>query len=285
MGERKIVILITAGLLLLTVVFFYTVRDEAVNYRASISKEVVVEQTWKLPAQLKEISAIAFLDDQTLACVQDEAGTIFVYDLETSQISREISFAGPGDYEGIAVHEKTIFVLRADGLLFRINDYSGTPRVEKFDTPFTAKNDVEGLFFDPVKNKLLISVKERGLNSDDFKGIYEIDPKSMALNENPVYRMNLKEAIFKPRNHKKNKGAFFPSEINRNPQTNEILVLEAREPKLLILDPEGKPKALYRLDRKVFPQPEGLAFDATGKLYISTEGEPGMIHLIHINQN
>ena len=282
MGEKKIVILITAGLLLLTAVFFYTIKDEAVNYRASISKEVVVEQTWKLPVELKEISAIAFLEDQKLACVQDEAGTIFIYDLQSSKITRKIPFAGPGDYEGIAVHENTIFVLRSDGLLLRVKNITGTPEVEKFDTPFTTKNDVEGLFFDPVKNRLLVSVKEKGLSSKDFKGIYSIDPNTMALDEAPIYKMTFKEELFKPRNKKKKEGSFFPSEINRDPKTKEILVLEAREPKLLIMDPNGKPKALYRLDRKLFPQPEGIAFDAAGKLYISSEGEPGMIHRIHI---
>lgn len=284
MGEKKIVILVTAGLLLLTAVFFYTVRDEAEDYRSSISKEVGVEQTWRLPEELKEISAIAFLEESKLACIQDEEGTIFVFNLESSNIEKQISFGRAGDYEGIAVHQNRIFVLRADGTLFRISNYQAKPKVEEFKTPFTAKNDMEGLFYDTSKNKLLISVKERDLHSKDYKGIYSIDPETMQMDEQPVLKMTFKEEIFKNKNKKKSGGSFFPSEINRDPHTGEMLMLEAREPKLLILDAQGSPKALHRLDRKFFPQPEGLAFDASGNLYISTEGDPGMIHRVKINQ-
>lgn len=284
MGEKKIVILITTGLLLLTAVFFYTVRDEAENYRSSISKDVVVEKTWRLPEELKEISAIAFLGENKIACIQDEAGTVFVFNLESLAIEKEIPFGEGGDYEGIAVHQDRIYVLRADGTIFRINNFSGKakPQVEEFETPFSSKNDMEGLFYDKTKNRLLMSVKERDLNSKDYKGVYSINPETMELEKDPVFKMTFKEEIFKAK--KKSESSFYPSEINRDPGSGELLVLEAREPKLLILDPQGKPKTLHRLDRKFFPQPEGLAFDASGNLYISTEGDPGMIHRVKINQ-
>lgn len=281
MSEKKIVILITAGLIFLTAVFFYTVRDEAEEYRSSISKEVVVEQTWKLPKELKEVSAIAFLKEDLLACIQDEDGIIFLFDLHTSKVVKKIPFGKGGDYEGIAVHQNIIFVLQANGTIYRINNIDGKPKVESFETPFSSKNDMEGMFFDVSRNRLLVSVKERDLHSKDYKGIYAIDPETMELEEAAVYKMSFKEEMFRPKN-RKTEGSFFPSEINRNSKTGEILVLEAREPKLLILDPNGKPKALHRLDRKFFPQPEGLAFDNNGNLYISTEGDPGMIHRVNL---
>ena len=35
----------------------------------------------KLPVKLKEISGITFLSKNKIACVQDEKGTIFIYDI------------------------------------------------------------------------------------------------------------------------------------------------------------------------------------------------------------
>lgn len=284
MNEKKIVILITAGLLLLTAVFFYTIKDEAEVYRASISKEIVVEETWNLPNVLKEVSAIAFLGENKMACIQDEAGTIFIYNLETSEIEREISFAKAGDYEGIALQGETAYVLRADGTVFRIQDFLGDTRVESFETSFTAKNDMEGMFYDASNNQLLLAVKELDPNSKAYKGIYAIDPKTMKLNEEAIYKMTFEDEIFKNIRKKNAAGTFFPSEVNRDPKSGDLIVLEAREPRLLILDPDGNPKALHRLDRKLFPQPEGLAFDPSGNLYISSEGDPGVVHRVSINE-
>lgn len=284
MGENKIVGFVTAGLLLITAVFFYTIPNKAEDNPPSISSEIEVEQTWKLPAELKEISAIAFLEDDKLACIQDEEGVIYVFNLKSSKIENKISFAKKGDFEGIAVHENTIFVLRSDGTIFRITNYKSDAKTEIFDTPFTTENDMEGLFYDDSTNRLLISPKEQDLESKEYKGIYAINPESMEMNDQAVIKMTFKEDFFKSGKKKEKKSSFFPSEINKNPKTGEIYVLEAREPRLLILDSHGKPKHLYRLDQKVFPQPEGLAFDASGNLYISSEGDPGVIHLVKINQ-
>lgn len=77
---------------------------------------------------------------------------------------------------------------------------------------------------------------------------------------------------------------FYPSEIGINPASGEILVLEAREPRLLLLDASGKPKSFHLLHPGIFPQPEGIAFDKTGNIYISNEGKPGTIHRISIKE-
>ena len=285
MSENKIIILITVGLLLITAVFFYTIKDEAEDYRASISKDIVVEQTWQLPAALKEVSGIAFLEQDKIACVQDEKGSVFIYNLKNSGIEKEIPFAGPGDYEGIAVNNGIVYVMRADGTIFRIRDLHGEAEVETFETSFTAKNDMEGLFYDASNEQLLMAVKERDPNSKDFKGIYGVDPETMELDEQPLYQINFTEDFFRDKNRSMAPGKFFPSEVARHPKIGDLIVLEAREPKLLVMDPEGNPKKLHRLDRKLFPQPEGIAFDASGNLYISSEGEPGLIHRVTINQN
>lgn len=79
--------------------------------------------TLVLPDTLREISGIAELDSSTVACIQDENGILFIYDIVNNRIMKQISFYADGDYEGIARVNKTIYILRSDGTLFEISDY------------------------------------------------------------------------------------------------------------------------------------------------------------------
>ncbi|MFT6946360.1 MAG: hypothetical protein ACJARP_000771, partial [Vicingaceae bacterium] len=80
-------------------------------------KQIVLEynytvvNTWNLPKELSEISGMVWLRDDLLACVQDEEGVIFIYDLDKKQITSRVLFAGAGDYEGIAIHENDAYLL------------------------------------------------------------------------------------------------------------------------------------------------------------------------------
>ena len=281
-GHNKTVILITTGLLLLSAVFIFTYEKEVQEYQANISKDITIDQTWELPLQLAEVSGIAFLDSNKIACVQDEKGSIFIYNLDDSTIEKEIEFAANGDFEGIAIIENTVYVLEANGKIYRVEDFMNTVQVKTFDTFFTEENDMEGLFYDVAKNRLLLAVKPLDPNSEDQKGIYAAQLPSMEVNEMPVFTLTFEEEIFNEIREEKRGESFFPSEVAVHPKTGEIFILEAREPRLLILDASGTPKEFHLLDQKAFPQPEGLAFDSSGNLYISSEGEPGTIHRVTI---
>jgi uncharacterized protein YjiK len=285
LGHDKTVILITTGLLLFAAVFIFTYEKEVEEYQAKISADVKIEQTWELPPQLAEVSGIAFFGTNKIACVQDETGKIFIYNLEASRIEKEIEFTGNGDFEGIAIKDDVAFALEASGKLFRIEDFLNTAKVETFNTFFTEENDMEGLFYDESQNRLLLAVKVLDPNSEDQKGIYAAQLPSMEVNKTPVFTLTFEEEIFNEIREEKRGESFFPSEIAVHPESGEIYVLEGREPRLLILDPDGTPKELHRLDKDKFPQPEGLSFDASGKLYISSEGEPGTIHRVTITSN
>src|SRR5512136_1802264 len=75
-----------------------------------------------LPDILHEVSGIVCIDSSTIACVQDEKGTLYFYNLADKKILSELKFFSKGDYEGIARVFDTIFVLRSDGLLIEISD-------------------------------------------------------------------------------------------------------------------------------------------------------------------
>lgn len=251
------------------------------------SNAIAVISTWELPKILSEVSGIAFMGDDEFACVQDENGQIFIYNIKKGTITESIKFAGPGDYEGLALVGEDAYIIRSDGHIFEVKKFrSANRQVNEFNTTLTAAHNVEGLCFDGNKNRLLIAIKDKEPGNKNYKGIYEFNLESKKFNEEPVYKINLSDKIFSEIREKGDK-LFMPSSINIHPETGELFILEAVNPKILIINHQGVMKELYHLDPKIFRQPEGLTFDSTGGMYISNEGKnvPGNILKIELNRN
>lgn len=247
------------------------------------SDNYTISETWELPDELDEISGIVWIDDHTLACVQDENGIIYLYDLDEKSIREEIPFSGNGDYEGIALHKTDLYVMQSDGLLYEIKDWRETNRtISSYQTGFKAANNMESLTYSAKDSSLLTAPKDKDAN-DEFKGIYKISMTSKRVDVNsPTYKIEMNAEALKNYRDKKLRKTFNPSEIAVHPKTNDIYVLEGKNPKLLILDEHGNLKNVYKLDEINFPQPEGMTFSADGDLYISNEAVNGAatIHLV-----
>lgn len=238
--------------------------------------DVRVLDRWELPGELVEISGISFSGADELASVQDEEGKIYIYDLGSRKITRQVPFAGPGDYEGIAVAGSTAWVIRADGVLYEVENYTaGKPKVIKHVTGLTESQDVEGLTYDKKNNRLLLAIKGRESNGADYKGIYAFTTGSNKMDKTPVYRIQLSDPVFSSVGGKKKEDAIQPSDLAVHPSTGELYVLEGAKPKMLVMDASGKPAHLYKLKSKDFPQPEGIDFNDKGELFISNEGGKG----------
>lgn len=246
-------------------------KDDVVA--ASGSVNIHVTQTWKLPAALTEISGMAYLNNNQFACIQDEKGSIFIYNTASNKIEKEISFSDNGDYEGIATVGSTAYVLRSDGVLFEVANFlESKPAVQQYRTSLTAKQDVEGLCYDKSHNRLLLAIKGSEPNSNDYKGIYAFNLANKQLEKAPVYTINLKDNFWKEVKEKKAKNLMQPADIEVHPTTGDLYIIEGANPKLLIMDAKGNPKKLYTLSKSDFKQPEGIAFTPNGELYISSEG-------------
>ena len=131
----------------------------------------------------------------------------------------------------------TAYVLESNGTIYKIEDYLGSAKTSVIKTFFTSKNDMEGLSYEKSQNRLLLAVKERDPNSKDQKGIYALPLPSMQVDKTPAYRLTFQEDIFQEIRKKDIGDTFFPSEVAVDPGNAEIFVLEAREPRLLILEP------------------------------------------------
>jgi uncharacterized protein YjiK len=78
------------------------------------------------------------------------------------------------------------------------------------------------------------------------------------------------------KNYDKAKGGrktvFNPSGISVHPLTQEVYILSSEGNTLLVLAPSGKIIHAIHLKKSLFPQPEGIAFDSNGTMYIANEG-------------
>lgn len=244
-----------------------------------------------LPEILHEISGLTDIDDHKIACIQDELGLMFLYDLNKKEIIERYQFAAAGDYEGITFTGKAVFILRSDGMLIECslsNDHNNITKVDSFYTDIPAK-DNEGLCFDKQNNRLLIGAKSKigkGSEFKDVRGVYAYDLTTKVTSKEPViniFRSQVlefadKHNITLPSKTKKKSGEEVVdvkvaiSALAIHPQTEEYYVLSARDHLLIICDKKGVIQNLILLDQKKFQKAEGITFFDNGDLLISNEG-------------
>ncbi|GEO07470.1 hypothetical protein AAE02nite_51340 [Adhaeribacter aerolatus] len=248
------------------------------------SSSVTVVKKWNLPEILLEVSGIAYLGNNKFACIQDEAGVIFIYDTAANKIDRTITFGTTGDYEGIAVVGEVAYIVRSDGRIYKVDNINSTssPKVKEYNTSLTAANNVEGLTYDAKHNRLLLAIKGAETNAQDFKGVYAFDLSTKKLVAEPLFKINLTDPFLGQYKGKKLNNALQPSEIAVHPQNGNIYLTEGANPQLFVLNPQGKILARHKLDSNIFPQPEGIAFTPSGDLFISNEGQKGNGNILQV---
>ena len=206
-----------------------------------IDSEVSIVEKWDMPDELKEVSGIAYLDNQRFACVQDETGTVFIFNSSSNKIEKKVSFAQKGDFEGIAVKDNMAYVVRADGRLYEVNiTKAGKTTAKEYQTSLTAKQNIESLCYDKENNRLLLGVKDDEPAMPGYKGIYAFDLAKKSFNDDPVFKIDLKNEIIQ-KSQKKN---VMPSAIGLQPGTGQIFITDGPQSKLLIMDKNGDIKQL-----------------------------------------
>lgn len=253
------------------------------------------DKTFELPNKLKEISGLGIdATNQYLYAVQDEEGDLFVIDIATGKVVKEGEFHKDGDYEGVEIVGDRAFVVKSSGTLYEILHFKKDNQElikHKFDFP--KNSDIEGLGYDPIDNRLLISCKGKAGKGEEYefkKGIFGLDLATMQLDDDPAYTISV-EAVtqFLEVNHhvleKVDKliklfqpgeeFIFGPSGVAVHPLTGDIYITSSVGKILVVLHRNGKIKHIIKLKKKVHAQPEGITFAKDGTLYISNEGKDG----------
>lgn len=277
---QKMAFIIVLGVLL-CVGLVYLSFDSSPTWNSPAAREVEVLEKWELPDILEEVSGIFLLENNRMACVQDEQGVIYIFDLNTSSIEKKINFADIGDFEGLTIVGSTAYILRSDGIIFEVPEYdSGSPKTIQHDLNLPANYDFEGLTHDEVNNRLLLAMKEKA--GKEFKPVFGFDLATQQLQKEPVYKIHFNDPVFEILERKRSDKIIKPSEIKVHPITGEIYILEAENPQLLILDPSGKAKTLHVFKEEQFPQPEGMDINSNGDIYISNEANKAPANILKI---
>jgi hypothetical protein len=268
---------------------------KSIDYNLSSPDKILV-----LPHLLHEISGITEIDATSIACIQDEHGILYIYDIVKNQIIKQFYFSYDGDYEGVARVDKTLYILRSDGMLFGIVNYeSGNFKRVSYSTG-TPTKDNEGLCYDKKNNRLLIAPKDnpwKESENKDLREIYSFDLSTKKLTKNPAFefdlslieRFALDNKIKVPMksnkkgNEKKPDIKFRTSAIAIHPLTNKLFVVSANEHLLYVFDMNGNIEYLERLDPDMFNQPEGITFLKNGDMLISNEGQDKNPTLLRFN--
>lgn len=285
-------------ILIITAIVFYSCNQKKSDLTGYILSNI--KDTYKLPAELNEISGISYVNNNEIACIQDEEGTIYIYDVNKKIISKEISFEMPGDYEGIAaINDNRFFILRNDGALIEFNQITNDSNAVHIKFLNTNASDNEGLCYDEINNKLLISTKSKiGKEKSDknLRLIYEYDIDSQTLSETPIVINTIGLTSFAKENsinlpiRKKGKKPvpklkFRPSAIAIHPISRNIYIISAIDNILLVIDDKGNYVDIEMLDSKVFSKPEGISFFDNGDMFIANENtgnHPTILRINHI---
>lgn len=265
-------------------------------------------RSWKLPESLVEISGLSYIDDQRLACIQDENGIIYIFNVKNGEVEQEINFGDDGDYEGIEVIETNAWVLKSNGTLYNVTDYLNKTESEtkKIATLLSSRNNAEGLAYDPLNKNLIIACKGYPFLEDKkesaYKAIYSFSPETRKLNKKPFLLIDLDTikyykkidpmtrlgdevmAFLDPSEGDK---TFQPSGIAIEPVTGDLFILGSVGRLLLVFSGKSEMLAIIKLQPKIFPKPEGICFSRDGILYISNEGagKQGSIFQFEPNSN
>ena len=253
---------------------------------------------YPLPPDLKEISGLGVINNNTAACVQDEEGAIFMMNLTTGEINKKIPFSGKGDYEEIALVGNDAYIMESSGYIFHVTDYmtSTQPQVNRIATGLDKKSNAEGICYDKKNNRLLISCKGKSEEEEkNKKAIYAFDLSTKQLSSEPVIQLTeaeIKKAITRVKPVRTGKSLdkalrsdkiddlFTPSGLAIHPRTGELYVLSTQNNLLAVLDMQGNINEVYPLTHELFTQPEGIGFTANGDMYISNEGQKGMGNIL-----
>jgi hypothetical protein len=265
-----------------------------------------------VPESLHEISGICLLKNNpdTMYAIEDETGRLFHFHLGDGRFPA-YKFGGHGDYEDVTIlNDAEFVVLRSDGSLFVFPlglIRGGDKKAVKVYEHILPKGEYEGVYFDPgdgEKSTSRVKTADDGPSDKGPKGLSDDEGgrlivlckncpdddqrdevSAYVLQYDDKHVLRIKDHFFvqvpASRLHSiHSKVKFHPSCVARHPLTKDWYIVSSVNKVLIVFDGQWKVKGMYDLDPVLFKQPEGLAFDNKGNMYISNEGVQGNANVL-----
>ena len=242
-------------------------------------------QKFIMSEALHEISGITFIrpNNDSLYAIEDEDGKLF-YFKPGGPTPKYKKFGKHGDYEDVTVlggnAGNSFVVLRSDGSLYVFPTsfiQNGKQDVEEYPNILPA-GEYEGLYGDDDNNLYALCKNCKEDNQRDGVSVFRLQHNGKGhLKITDHFSVDV-SGINLPKEQRK--GKFHPACLARHPVTREWYIISSVNKVLLVLDDQWKLKGAWSLKPSLFKQPEGLAFDSKGNMYISNEGGDGNANVL-----
>jgi hypothetical protein len=229
------------------------------------------DKRFELPETLKEISGIAAVNDSLIACIGDELGIVYFYNLHTQRISQQLSFTDKGDFEDLTIIGETIYVLNSRGTIWVIKNYhQPQPVISSYALNIEKPFELEGLC--QHNNKLFVAAKYYHNKKRDTRGL-------LPVWELALPNMQVQPPLFElPDFIQDVTGQQVPFHISAllySDKNKEWFTISTHTKAFIRCDSGGRILGNEILTAKEFSQPEGMCFTPSGSLLISNEGKDG----------
>lgn len=242
------------------------------EYTSPAGYDLSHPSTLELPAVLDEISGISFAaESDTVYAIQDERGVVFHFKPGDKRLIAA-KFAKKGDYEDVSLFNDQLVVLRSDGSLYLFpvaeTNQEEAAQVKEWKK-ILPEGEYEALYADPETHEMVVLCKQCAADKKTGKVtgyVLQWANDSLFIKNN----ITLDASAFS-KGSSGYKGAFKPSAIARNPRSGQWYILSSVNKMLAVADKNWQITETHTLRPSLFSQPEGMAFDKEGNLFISNE--------------
>lgn len=236
-------------------------------------------QKFRLSEDLDEISGLGFdAASQHILAVHDEEGDVYHINPKNGDEIDRFEFGKSGDYEDLAEGPEGWYYLKSNGnLYFAGKNVAQKTEAEKIDYP-RKDDEFESLYFDAQKQALMLVCKQCETDKNSSTGVYAYSLANRQFSEEPVFSFSLADINARL---KKPVKAFRPSSAAIHPVQKKLYVLSSQQRLLLVASLNGKIEQVYKLDKDLFKQAEGICFKPNGDMYISNEAGEGYANILY----
>jgi len=226
--------------------------------------------TYKLPPSLDEISGIVYdAKDNSVLAINDERGWLYKVHLKDDIDLKKWHYSKGADFEDLVLVDSTFYVLESNGNIIQFRYFTpDSVQVKEHDFPIGGRNEFEILYHDKNKNQLILLCKDCEADDKNSLTAYAFNLDSSAYEHTPTYVIDIRK-IEDLMDEKKLR--FKPSAATINPLTGELFIISSINKVLVVADLSGVPKQVYKINPRLYKQPEGIAFTPRGDLLISNE--------------